>query len=107
MILTCSDHVQLGPPVDLCVGEWSPPLSMVFGGCGVHGENLLPCTPRPLSMWFGLCSVQLSRLSVGYAPVGLAVTSSRGVARECVCVCVCVFVFSFFSVSLSFSVWIS
>ena len=68
--LTCSDHVQLGPPVDLCVREWSPPLSMVFGGCGVPGENLLPCTPRPLSMWFGLCSVQLSRLSVGYAPVG-------------------------------------
>ena len=30
LILTCSDHVQLGPPVDLCVRELSPPLSNVI-----------------------------------------------------------------------------
>ena len=47
--LTCSDHVQLSPPVDLCVRELSPPLGILFGGCGMPGENLLPCMPRPLS----------------------------------------------------------
>ena len=29
LILTCSDHVQFGPPVDLCVRELSPPFSNV------------------------------------------------------------------------------
>ena len=32
LILTGSDHVQFGPPVDLCVREWSPPLSGVSRG---------------------------------------------------------------------------
>ena len=63
LILTCSDHVQLSPPVDPCVRELSPPLSGVNRGLWcVPGEDLLPCTPRPLSTWFGRCSVQLSRL---------------------------------------------
>ena len=30
LILICSDHVQLGPPVDLCVRELSLPLSNVI-----------------------------------------------------------------------------
>ena len=29
LTLLCSDHVQLSPPVDLCVRELSPPLSIV------------------------------------------------------------------------------
>ena len=29
LILICSDQVQFGPPVDLCVRELSPPLSIV------------------------------------------------------------------------------
>ena len=40
--LTCSDHVQLSPPVDLCVRELSPPLSMLSRGLWHAGENLLP-----------------------------------------------------------------
>ena len=42
VILTCSDHVQLSPPVDLCVRELSPPLSILSRGLWHAGENLLP-----------------------------------------------------------------
>ena len=41
--LTCSDHVQLSPPVDLCVRELSPPLSILTRGLW-HA-----CMSRPLS----------------------------------------------------------
>ena len=47
--LACSDHVQLSPPVDLCVRELSPPLSILIRGLWHAGENLLPCMSRPLS----------------------------------------------------------
>ena len=72
----------------------------------MHGEDLLPGTPRPSSIVFGLCSVQLSRLSVGYAPVGRVRACRMGtrlsgwllsvrVALRGVCVCVFLLLFLF------------
>ena len=42
LTLTGPDHVQFSPPVDLCVRELSPPLSILSWGLWHADENLLP-----------------------------------------------------------------